>query len=104
MPERGEPDLLSKKAWTEAEVRWAGVSSYVEPEKREWVLARKTRGLYLGDPRTGAWMYEVNLDECGTSAGVLDWILVLDFAGVSGLGRNVSGGTWPRLSWGRSVL
>jgi hypothetical protein len=28
----------------------------------------------------------------------------VDFAGASGLGRNVSGGTWPRLSWGRSVL
>ena len=28
----------------------------------------------------------------------------IDSAGVSGLGRNVSGGTRPRLSWGRSVL
>ena len=28
----------------------------------------------------------------------------LDSTGASGLGRNVSGGTWPRLSWGRSVL
>jgi len=27
----------------------------------------------------------------------------LDSTGASGLGRNVSG-TWPRLSWGRSVL
>src|SRR5437773_10760858 len=28
----------------------------------------------------------------------------IDSEGVSGLGRNVSGGTRPRLSWGRSVL
>ena len=28
----------------------------------------------------------------------------VNFAGASGLGRNASGGTWPRLSWGRSVL
>jgi putative transposase len=28
----------------------------------------------------------------------------LDSAGALGLGRNTSGGTWPRLSWGRSVL
>ena len=28
----------------------------------------------------------------------------VDSGMVSGLGRNVSGGTWPRLSWGRSVL
>ena len=28
----------------------------------------------------------------------------LDSTGASDLGRNVSGGTWPRLSWGRSVL
>ena len=27
-----------------------------------------------------------------------------DFRGASGLGRNATGGTWPRLSWGRSVL
>jgi hypothetical protein len=50
------------------------VSGHVEPEKREWVLVKKTHGLYLGDPQTGAWMYEVNLDECNTSAGALDWI------------------------------
>src|SRR5216683_3751897 len=30
--------------------------------------------------------------------------LKIDFAGASGLGRDVRGGTWPRLSWGRSVL
>ena len=28
----------------------------------------------------------------------------VDSAGASGLGRNVRGGAWPRLSWGRSVL
>jgi hypothetical protein len=28
----------------------------------------------------------------------------LDSTGIPCLGRNVSGGTWPRLSWGRSVL
>jgi alkanesulfonate monooxygenase SsuD/methylene tetrahydromethanopterin reductase-like flavin-dependent oxidoreductase (luciferase family) len=28
----------------------------------------------------------------------------VDSTGASGLGRNVSGGTRPRLSWGRSVL
>jgi hypothetical protein len=28
----------------------------------------------------------------------------LDSAGMSGLGRKISGGTRPRLSWGRSVL
>src|SRR5215467_9701948 len=28
----------------------------------------------------------------------------VDSTGASGLGRNVSDGTWPRLSWGRSVL
>ena len=28
----------------------------------------------------------------------------VDSTRTSGLGRNVSGGTWPRLSWGRSVL
>src|SRR5262249_16992228 len=28
----------------------------------------------------------------------------VDSTGASGLGRNVRGGTWPRLSWGRSVL
>ena len=28
----------------------------------------------------------------------------LDSAGVSGLGRKINGGTWPRRSWGRSVL
>jgi integrase len=28
----------------------------------------------------------------------------VDFTGASDLGRNATGGTWPRLSWGRSVL
>ena len=28
----------------------------------------------------------------------------VDFTGASGLDRNATGGTWPRLSWGRSVL
>jgi hypothetical protein len=28
----------------------------------------------------------------------------VDFGAASGLGRNARGGTWPRLSWGRSVL
>jgi hypothetical protein len=28
----------------------------------------------------------------------------VDVAGASSLGRNARGGTWPRLSWGRSVL
>jgi hypothetical protein len=65
---------MGKKAWTEAGARWAAVSTHIEPEKREWVLSRKTHELYLGDPQTGGWMYAVNLDECNTSAGVLDWI------------------------------
>lgn len=53
---------------------WTGIECPFDPSFR-WHLDTERSCLVLGDAATGKWTYEVDLDECGTSAAVLDWIV-----------------------------
>jgi len=52
---------------------WVRFSVPFRPTFR-WVLDAERLVLVLGDPVTGGWAYEVDLERCATSAQVLNWI------------------------------
>jgi hypothetical protein len=52
----------------------AGLAGAPQPGFR-WYLNRRLVALYFGDPASGCWAYEIDLERCRTSAEVLDWIV-----------------------------
>ena len=57
-----------------AHVAPATMNCAFRPDFR-WYVHAELLALYLGDPQTGAWAYEIDLERCRTSAQVLDWIM-----------------------------
>ena len=46
-----------------------------EETSHRWICDPARLCLVLGNPETGAWSYEVDLEDCTTSAQALDWIM-----------------------------
>lgn len=55
---------------------------FVPKRRRQWVYERKINAVTLGDPATGGWIYQVDLDRCRSAKEVIDWI------------GQISGKTW----------